>query len=157
MGKVVLHWCWMNIRESAILTKMINAYLWHRSAKSIMINETTITFFLPSMPFKAKKVKNITLNECSRRKLHFKKFIKIIFKKDLWKKDPEDQPEKNQLFSFKRWVWWVTIYTAQKMKFSIKDFFSTCDQIRRKLWIWSHLLKKTLIENLIFCAVLLFF
>ena len=30
--------------------------------------------------------------------------------------------------------------TAQKMKFFIKDFFSKCDQIRRKLWIWSHLL-----------------
>ena len=44
-------------------------------------------------------------------------------------------------------------YTAQKMKFSIKDFFSKCDQIRRKLWIWSHLLKKFLMEN-IFCLVL---
>ena len=31
--------------------------------------------------------------------------------------------------------------TAQKMKFSIKDFFSKCDQIHRKLRIWSHLLK----------------
>ena len=38
------------------------------------------------------------------------------------------------------------------MKFSIKDFFSKCDQIRRKLRIWSHLLKKSLIENFIFCA-----
>ena len=37
--------------------------------------------------------------------------------------------------------------TAQKMKFSIKDFFSKCDQIRRKLRIWSHLLKKSLMEN----------
>ena len=27
-------------------------------------------------------------------------------------------------------------HTAQKMKFSIKGFFSTCDQIRRKLPIW---------------------
>ena len=45
--------------------------------------------------------------------------------------------------------------TAQKMKFSIKDFFSKCDQIRRKLRIWSHLLKKPLIENFIFCAMLL--
>ena len=44
--------------------------------------------------------------------------------------------------------------TAQKMKFSIKDFFSKCDQIRRKLRIWSHLLKKSLMENFIFCAVL---
>ena len=33
--------------------------------------------------------------------------------------------------------------TAQKMKFSIKDFFSKCD----------HLLKKSLMENFIFCAV----
>ena len=39
------------------------------------------------------------------------------------------------------------------MKFSIKDFFSKCDQIRRKLRNWSHLLKKSLIENFIFCAV----
>ena len=43
--------------------------------------------------------------------------------------------------------------TAQKTKFSIKDFFSKCDQIRRKMRIWSHLLKKSLMENLIFCAV----
>ena len=40
------------------------------------------------------------------------------------------------------------------MKFSIKDFFSKCDQIRKKLRIWSHLLKKSLMENFIFfCAV----
>ena len=30
------------------------------------------------------------------------------------------------------------------MKFSTKNFFSKCDQIRRELWIWSHLLKKSL-------------
>ena len=35
--------------------------------------------------------------------------------------------------------------TAQKMKFSIKDFFSKCDQICRKLEI--------LMENFSFCAV----
>ena len=40
--------------------------------------------------------------------------------------------------------------TAQKMKFSIKDFFSKCDQIRSKLRIWSHLLRKPLMENFIF-------
>ena len=39
------------------------------------------------------------------------------------------------------------------MKFSIKYFFRKCDQFRRKLRIWSHLLKKSLIENFIFCAV----
>ena len=41
-----------------------------------------------------------------------------------------------------------------KMKFSIKDFSSKCDQISRKLRIWSHLLKKSLMENFIFCAVI---
>ena len=43
------------------------------------------------------------------------------------------------------------------MKFSIKDFFSKCDQIHRKLRIWSHLLKQSLLENFIFCAVLIVF
>ena len=45
--------------------------------------------------------------------------------------------------------------TSQKVKFSIKDIFSKCDQICRKLWIWSQLLKKSLMENFIFCAVYL--
>ena len=43
--------------------------------------------------------------------------------------------------------------TAQKMKFSIKDFFSKCDQICRKPRIWSQLLQKPLMENFIFCEV----
>ena len=37
--------------------------------------------------------------------------------------------------------------TAQTMKFSIKDFFNKCHQIRRKLRIWSHKLKKSLMKN----------
>ena len=41
------------------------------------------------------------------------------------------------------------------MKFSINDFFSKCDQIRRNLRIWSHLLNKFLMENFTFCAVIL--
>ena len=45
------------------------------------------------------------------------------------------------------------IFIAQKMKFSIKDFFSKCVQIRSFLRIWSHLLKKSLMENFIFCVV----
>ena len=51
---------------------------------------------------------------------------------------------------------WIDLYpnkkniTAQKMMFSIKDFFSKCDQTRRFLRIWSHLLKKFLMENFIF-------
>ena len=33
------------------------------------------------------------------------------------------------------------------MKFSNKSFFSKCDQIDRKLRIWSHLLKKFLMKT----------
>ena len=40
-----------------------------------------------------------------------------------------------------------------KIKFFIKYFLIKCDQIRRKLPIWSHLLKKVLMENLLFRAV----
>ena len=42
------------------------------------------------------------------------------------------------------------------MKFSIKDFFSKCNQILSflsSLQIWLHLVKKSLMENFIFCAV----
>ena len=39
------------------------------------------------------------------------------------------------------------------MKFSIKAFFSKCDQIRNFLRIWPYLLKKSLMENFIFCEV----
>ena len=37
-----------------------------------------------------------------------------------------------------------------KNEFSIKDFLSKCDQIRSFLRIWSHLQKKSLMENLFF-------
>ena len=46
-----------------------------------------------------------------------------------------------------------SILTTQKMKFSINDFFSKCDQIHSFLQIWSHLLKNSLMENFIFYAV----
>ena len=43
------------------------------------------------------------------------------------------------------------------MMFSIKDFFSKCDQIRSFLRTWSCLLKKPLIENIIFREVVILF
>ena len=43
-------------------------------------------------------------------------------------------------------------FTAQKMKFSIKDLKHTCFQLRISS-VNSHLLKKSLIENIIFYAV----
>ena len=52
------------------------------------------------------------------------------------------------------WLFGVEMITiAQKMKFSMQDFFSKCNQIRRKLRIWSHLLKKPLTGTTIFCVV----
>ena len=51
-------------------------------------------------------------------------------------------------------LFWIMLFsTARKMKFSIKDFFSKCDQIRSFLRIWLHLPKKLSVENFIFCAV----
>ena len=41
----------------------------------------------------------------------------------------------------------------KQAKFTIRDFFSKCDQTRRFLRIWSHFLKKFLMENFLFCAV----
>ena len=39
------------------------------------------------------------------------------------------------------------------MKFSIKNFFSKCDQIRSFLQIWSHILKKPSMGNFVYSAV----
>ena len=38
------------------------------------------------------------------------------------------------------------------MNLSIRDFLSKCDEIQSFLGILSHLLKKSLMENLIFCV-----
>ena len=40
------------------------------------------------------------------------------------------------------------------MKFSINDCFSKCDQTRSFLQIWLQFLKKPLMENFIFCAMI---
>ena len=58
------------------------------------------------------------------------------------------QHDKFKIHGFEiKFFYSVFVNTA---KFSIKNFFSNCDQIRRKLPIWSHLLKKSLMENFIF-------
>ena len=43
------------------------------------------------------------------------------------------------------------------MKFPLRIFFCKCDQICCFLRIWSQLLKESLMENFIFCAVKLSF
>ena len=54
---------------------------------------------------------------------------------------PFKNSDSEQIFSY--------LLTAQKIRFSIKNFFSKCDQIHSLLLIWSHLLKKSFIENFI--------
>ena len=124
-----------------------------------------------------------TLISCrtNRPKCLGKSYWKIIRKK-IPSKTYVEAPNLTNI-SGRKWLWWnssyfqwrwrlyllplfsVTLpccfcfankaaYTAQKMKFSIKDFFSKCEQIRGKLRIWSHSLRKSLMENFIFCAVI---
>ena len=47
---------------------------------------------------------------------------------------------------------WCTKPTGKKL--ACEDFFSKCDQSRRKLGILSHLLKESLMENFIFREVI---
>ena len=54
-----------------------------------------------------------------------------------------------------RVIWYEVLVanTAHKNEVFLNDFFSEYDQVSRKLRIWSHLLKKSLLENFIICAV----
>ena len=64
------------------------------------------------------------------------------------------QGSQKALGQMKQAQWMKSIMcTAQKINFSIKYFFSKCDQIYSFLQIWSRLLKKSEIENFIFCAL----
>ena len=46
---------------------------------------------------------------------------------------------------------YITEFTLRKkMKFSIKDFFGKCDRTHSFWRSWSHLFKKSLMENFIF-------
>ena len=76
---------------------------------------------------------------------------------------PNNLNKKRTFLTKKMWLPWTffadqksrkELCTAQKMMFSIKDFFSKCGQIRGKLQIWSYLLKKSLMQNSIFCTVI---
>ena len=71
-----------------------------------------------------------------------------------YRKNPLDQKHKVNYKIYDFTTWLANTYTAQKMKFSIKDFFSKNDQIRIFLRIQSHLLKKSLMENFFFCTVI---
>ena len=73
-------------------------------------------------------------------------FFKYLFKTSL-------SYQGVRLSGYDRKMSFIYINTAQKMKFSIKGSFSKCDQIHNKLRIRSHVLKKSFMENFMFCAV----
>ena len=80
-------------------------------------------------------------------------FILFLMGTPLYKKKPADKNMVLTVISAVAVSTSLITTNAQKMNFSIKDFFSKCDQIRSFLRIWSDLLKKSLIEKLNFCAV----
>ena len=51
----------------------------------------------------------------------------------------------------------VKLALHKKMKFPIKNISSICDQICSFLWVWSHPLKKFLIENYILGPIFMYF
>ena len=94
------------------------------------INSVYLICLLPVFPYK----------KCSQKFYQIKR--KIVF------------PSYVFSFGFSGAIICNTTYdTAQKIKLSIKDFFSKCDQIRIFLRILSYLLKKSLMENFIICVV----
>ena len=85
------------------------------------------------MPVSANIAKRIIKNY-----LKLKTPVLIIVLRVIWNLDIlMKKTQCNRILILKYFDWSIT---AQKMKFFIKDFFSKCDQICRKLWIWSHLL-----------------
>ena len=80
-------------------------------------------------------------------------FILFLMGTPLYKRKPADKNMVLTVLSAVAVSASLVNTNAQKMNFFIKNFFSKCDQIRRKLRIWSYLLKKPLMEKFIFCAV----
>ena len=105
-------------------------------------------------------VKHLRWSKAFCQKLHFRSsisfwepFYKILGV--LWERH-------KTILDMNLWLYWtwatswklkkpfVYASTTQKIKFSIKSFFNKCDQIRSFLQIWWYLLKKLLIQNIIF-------
>ena len=78
-----------------------------------------------------------------------------FFKKCEWRMFQKHNFSKYKLISssLQFSVYLLAQINTQKMKSSIKNFFSKCEHIRIKLRIYSHLLNKSLTENIFFFAV----
>ena len=54
---------------------------------------------------------------------------------------------RNQFMSIDNYP--ISYSTVEKVKFYVKDFLSKYDKIHKKLRIWSHLLRNSLMENFV--------
>ena len=109
--------------------KMLEAVIWSCSVEKVIsckfceISKNTFFYRIPL----------VSASEMPRIKYNFNQKVDFEYHPILWRSYEETLQE--------------------KMRLSIKDFFSKCDQSRSFMRIWSHLIKKSWMENLIFCAV----
>ena len=84
--------------------------------------------------------------------LHFNKMIKLYIESKISHKKSGEYRLRNSTtkIDFAANAAKFEETALRKTKFSIKDFFSKCDQICKKLWNWSYLTKKFLMEKLHF-------
>ena len=84
------------------------------------------------------------------RELIFKNICERLLLKKVWRLL---RGFLRNFYNMQNITWKVHITKSQHKKWRIKNFLSKYYQIRSFLWLWSHLLKKSLLENFIFCAV----
>ena len=127
------------VQMKTILQKNTDTQLAFAYSQAVVESRTFLFKNLLNRP-----VEKLTINTLDRFHTLFCCFYYWLWTSKCWLSVIEQK--QHLQFSF--------LYTARKLKFSITDFFSKCDQIRRKLRIWLHLLKKSLMEAFVFCAVL---
>ena len=118
---------WINMHSRVIITK-ITMIIWSILNDFIQINQSVKLNFPTKL-----HISNLLISQSTKL---LKCWLNSLFQHTLYLTyvtHPASTSQKT-CKTFK-----VGAYTAQKMKFSIKDFFNKYDQIRGKLRIWSHL------------------
>ena len=95
-----------------------------------------------------KRYINIYIFRCTKNEFFRQRFGHIYWRNPLW------QTSFFAVFQIQL-LWSVILSSHKKVKFSSKDLFSRCEQIRIKLQIYSHLLKKSSMDNVIFMQCLI--
>ena len=95
-----------------------------------------------------KRYKNMYIFRCTKNNFFCQRFGHIYWRNPLW------QTSFFAVFQLQL-LWSVILSSHKKWSFpSSKDLFSRCEQIRIKLQIYSHLLKKSSMDNVIFMQCL---